>query len=198
MPRRHAGGIDDHGTIHPTRHFSSSCQTHQGCCEELPGMPWRAESGMKCKQVEIKARARSRLAFRWDNGLLRAAISPDTVGTYLLLRNTAPVYIGRSDTCLLSRLLGHPLRDCTTHVVWERTDSQQMAFSIEAYWFHRYRDLGALLNRIHPTVPSRSVMACPFCALEAISVTEPISGSTISLTTRATRTMGRMRQKLEE
>jgi hypothetical protein len=107
----------------------------------------------------------ARLAFPFVPGVLRALIPDGVVGTYLLLREGAPVYVGRSDTCLRRRLASHNHIGRATHVSWEVCRSATNAYVTEAHWFHRLAEVPGHhpLNSVHPALPAGSAMACPFC-----------------------------------
>lgn len=101
-----------------------------------------------------------RLAFRLTPSTIRALIPPRTRGTYMLLDRRTPIYVGRSDACLRTRLATHNHRGRATHVLWEVARTPKSAYLLEAYWFHR-QDLQ--LNQIHPAYPAGTPTICPFC-----------------------------------
>ncbi len=107
--------------------------------------------------------ATRRFAFLARPDVLHSLLPPNAIGTYLLLRNLHPIYVGRSDHCLRTRLLGHELLPLATHVVWELSRSAQRAFHLEAAWFHQLHGNSECLNRIHPARPCGDRFGCPFC-----------------------------------
>lgn len=104
-----------------------------------------------------------RLALPFQRRMIRQVIPPGTTGVYLLLNGKDPVYVGRSDTCLRRRLVGHPLLERLTHVAFEACGSPCRAFYLEAFWFHELMGLPTTLNLIHPARPAASDRPCPFC-----------------------------------
>ncbi len=104
-----------------------------------------------------------RFAFRFLPKVVRAMIPTEMIGAYLLITNGTPVYIGRSDHCVQSRLSKHPLLGCASHFVWEPCRSSLCAFYLEAFWFHQLQNSFDLLNTIHPARPLGFDHPCPFC-----------------------------------
>jgi hypothetical protein len=105
----------------------------------------------------------TRLGFLAKPSTMRALIPESVVGTYLLLNGSQPVYVGRSDTCLRTRLSKHPLLDVASHVVWEPFQTPRQAYLTECAWYHELIDRGVAINQIHPAVPAYSLYVCPFC-----------------------------------
>lgn len=103
-----------------------------------------------------------RIAYAMRPDLLRAVIPPGHAGTYLLLQHNAAMYVGRSDTCVLTRLCRHELLSKATHVTWEPSNSPERAYRLEAAWFHQFRG-PHLLNQLHPARPTGYELSCPFC-----------------------------------
>ncbi len=105
-----------------------------------------------------------RYAFRFDSNVVRAMLPAGVIGAYLLLRRNAPVYIGRSDHCLRSRLANHPMLGRATHVAWEPCRGPFQAFCLEAFWYHRILTLDQHKNLVHPARPAHDERGCPFCS----------------------------------
>lgn len=103
-------------------------------------------------------------AFLAVPSVLRALVPPGWAGVYMLLRDEVPFYVGRSDTCLQTRLVAHPLLPLASHVVWQTCASPLQAYRLESAWFHTLRLTAALVNRIHPAHPSGELNLCPFCS----------------------------------
>ena len=95
--------------------------------------------------------------------VLKTVIPRGQIGAYLLLNNGKPIYIGRSDHCILTRLLRHERIKNATHVVWEPCKSVDQAFALEAAWYHHPQIGGSLINQIHPARPKGYQGDCPFC-----------------------------------
>jgi hypothetical protein len=106
-----------------------------------------------------------RASYRMEPAVLRAFIPAQVPGTYLLMRGAEPVYVGRSDTCILRRLCTHEHATDATHVVWEPSSSPERAFRLEAAMFHTLGPTARLLNRRHPAKPAGYTQHCPFCGI---------------------------------
>jgi hypothetical protein len=102
------------------------------------------------------------LAVPLNPAWLRTLLPPLRAGVYLLLDRDHPRYVGRSDTCLLTRLCGHELRSEATHAVWSLRGDAVGAYRAECYWYHRLNAGLALVNKLHPAAPIRN-LTCPFC-----------------------------------
>lgn len=113
--------------------------------------------------VEITVSPVGRLAIPMDPALIRAFIPVGTVGTYLLLQGEQPIYVGRSDHCLRTRLVNHELASEASHVTFSPCRTAHDAFSIEADWYHRLADMEGARNAIHPARPAGSRVPCPSC-----------------------------------
>jgi len=105
-----------------------------------------------------------RCAFRFDSHVIRAMLPPGAVGVYLLLDWRVPVYIGRSDHCLRSRLAHHPMLGRATHFAWEPCRGPFQAFCLEAFWYHKILTLDRHTNLVHPARPAHDKRGCPFCS----------------------------------
>ena len=117
-------------------------------------------SDLVCGEVQA-ATPSARIAFRCAPRTVRAMLPQNLIGAYLLLRGRVPVYVGRSDTCLRTRLSTHNHLGPATHVTWEATRTPVAAFHLESFWYHRHHR--SLLNRIHPAAPAHTGGTCPFC-----------------------------------
>lgn len=104
-----------------------------------------------------------RAAYRMEPTVLRALIPSGVPGTYVLLRDNEPVYVGRSDTCVLRRLCTHEHALDATHVTWEPSSTPERAFYLEAALFHTLMPKGRLINQLHPAKPAGYDKNCPFC-----------------------------------
>lgn len=114
------------------------------------------------------------LVFEWmprrvgvpaDPRWFKALLPPGVLGAYLLLQGDKPFYVGRSDHCLRTRLIGHNLLARATHVCWEVCRSPVHAFHAEAYWYDHFKEVGRLRNLVHPARPTGDCRPCPFCTL---------------------------------
>ncbi|MFJ7421427.1 hypothetical protein ACIQXD_22830 [Streptomyces uncialis] len=108
------------------------------------------------------------MALRFTRAVVNLQIPVGTIGAYLLLQyeqqQAAPLYVGRSDTCLRQRLIRHPLRSRATHFIAAPTRDSHYAYAIESYWYHRYLSTSATIaNLIHPASPAGTGRRCPYC-----------------------------------
>lgn len=120
-------------------------------------------------EISLDAGATNRLAIPADPGWLRVLIPSSVIGSYLLLDNDRPIYVGRSDTCLQVRLANHELLGSASHVIWEVCSSARQAFHMESFWYDRLKP-GGLLNQVHPARPAGHLWPCPFCTIDGSSV----------------------------
>lgn len=112
-------------------------------------------------RFKIELGTASRTAFPFTRRTVDAFVPLGVVGVYLLLNVERPVYIGRSDQCLRTRLRSHGHYASATHIVWNVCRTPIEAFLLESTWFHA---LGLdKLNRIHPARPRYSAVRCPYC-----------------------------------
>ena len=110
------------------------------------------------------------MAFRLTPATVRVLLPPGFPGAYLLLKAQNPIYVGRSDTCLQTRLTRHPLRRRATHFIFAPTGNAKRAFWLEAAWYHRLSgQTPAIQNQLHPASPANSNLRCPFCPAEALT-----------------------------
>jgi hypothetical protein len=114
-------------------------------------------------KTEITFDIPRRLAFRASPKVLRLVLPHQVPGVYILLRSDGPFYVGRSDICLRTRLTNHELLLATSYVVWETCSSPEVAFHLEASWFHFLDCEEMLENKIHPARPTGHAKNCPFC-----------------------------------
>jgi hypothetical protein len=82
-----------------------------------------------------------------------------TPGVYLLKRNGRKVYVGRSDTNVVRRMLSSAkaARYDLTVTVYETTSARQ-AYLLECRLFHKHNPCD---NLIHPAVPRGMNWRCP-------------------------------------
>lgn len=100
--------------------------------------------------------------------ILRAHLRANALGVYVLgcyeSGRLRVVYVGRSDSCLLTRLLGHEHREQATHVAWKETRNPRQAYHLECTYYHTHLDKRELLNERHPAAPKGSGLVCPVCS----------------------------------
>ena len=100
--------------------------------------------------------------------LIRALIPVGVVGTYILWSPTAPVYIGRSDTCLRRRLTEHAANWPEIFFTYDVAISIEDAYAMECSLFHALAD--HTTNIDHPTRAGSGDLGCPFCMTTVDSV----------------------------
>ena len=112
-------------------------------------------------------------AYQLNSEILRSLIPRNQLGVYMLgnriLGGFDPIYVGRSDVCLLTRLLNHNHKEQATYVVWRFTSSPRQAFYQECCLYHTYEEQG-FLNSVHPASPKESKLACPICSYTEIDI----------------------------
>jgi hypothetical protein len=113
---------------------------------------------------ELEFGEQARFAFVATPAVLRALVAQGKPGAYTLLQMGLPIYVGRSDHCLQTRLVGHPLLPVATHVAWQTCSSPLEAYRLESAWFHQLRAAPSLINKIHPARPAGADFNCPFCS----------------------------------
>lgn len=97
--------------------------------------------------------------------VIREVVKPAHSGVYVLGNEKDGFqygYVGRSDTCLKSRLLAHNHLYEYDYFIFTYTRSSQHAFFIESEWFHNCKKSG-IGNLIHPASPQGSGLECPYC-----------------------------------
>jgi hypothetical protein len=92
--------------------------------------------------------------------LIRALIPAHVIGAYVLWSPEAPVYVGRSDTCLRRRLLEHSQNWPHSYFTYDVAFSTHDAYSMECSLFHA---LDRTANIAHPQRPQSGQPSCPFC-----------------------------------
>jgi hypothetical protein len=103
--------------------------------------------------------------------IVSAIIPRNTLGVYILFKRiagiVAPIYVGRSDSCLRQRLRTHNYRDRATHFAFSSSPDVEGAFHDECSLYHTYADEeeAGLLNEIHPPIPRHTGLKCRICSL---------------------------------
>jgi hypothetical protein len=148
------------------------------------------ESMVQGQEVIVIADEFHRLGFKFEPEVVRATVPPAVVGTYCLFSGAEPIYVGRSDHCLRTRLTHHPYGMKATHFMWEPCTTPWSAFCLEAYWWHSLASTPSLRNAVHPGRPVSCGQPCPFCNPSDVRglaqllpwVTSTTSSNTISTT----------------
>ena len=111
------------------------------------------------------------VAIRFVPTLIQAKLGRTGIcGAYVLgklVESTfVPTYVGRSDSCLRTRLSKHELLGDprATHVVWRETGSPRAAYNYECTLYHTHAEDHSLINEIHPAAPKESGLICPVCS----------------------------------
>lgn len=100
--------------------------------------------------------------------VIRRSVEPDRPGAYMLGEiehgQFSVRYVGRSDSCLRTRLLNHNYLYEFSYFVFRYASSPKEAFLIECKWWHdHHAKRGVLLNKIHPGAPAGQSLSCPYC-----------------------------------
>lgn len=98
--------------------------------------------------------------------IVREVVAPGYPGAYALGDDRGGFiagYIGRSDTCLQTRLLKHNHRYEFEYFIFRYATSVKEAYHLECQFWHTSAEQGHLLNHRHPAVPVNSQLCCPYC-----------------------------------
>ena len=98
--------------------------------------------------------------FRLKTWLVRTLIPQRLAGTYLLYREAGPIYAGRSDEDLRSRLIDHAQAERADYFGFSVYADAARAFDMECALFHQ---LDKATNLIHPASPKGSRRPCFIC-----------------------------------
>lgn len=105
----------------------------------------------------------ARMGLRFSAPVIRATVPAQCPGAYCLFRGADPVYVGRSDHCVRTRLSVHPLLGFASHFTWTPTSTPWTAFLNESAWWHALNFKPEVRNQIHPARPVGITRTCPFC-----------------------------------
>ncbi|MHA7631647.1 GIY-YIG nuclease family protein [Corallococcus sp. M7] len=97
---------------------------------------------------------------------VRKQIEPCRPGVYLLGMGPdfTPGYVGRSDTCLRTRLSGHNHLYEFEYFIFKYADNPGDAFMLECEYWHVLQQTGVkVANKYHPAPPSSNGTRCPYC-----------------------------------
>lgn len=97
--------------------------------------------------------------------VIRNIVKADFPGVYVLGNDKNGFdygYVGRSDSCLRSRLLTHNHLYEYEYFIFTYTKTPQQAFWLESQWWHNCKESG-VGNLIHPASPHGSGLECPYC-----------------------------------
>ncbi len=98
--------------------------------------------------------------------IVRALVMPSRPGVYILGTGPkfTPGYVGRSDTCVRTRLAGHNHLDEFEYFIFKYADTPAEAFQLECEYWHVLQQQGVqVVNKNHPAPPDFSGMQCPYC-----------------------------------
>ena len=113
--------------------------------------------------------------------VIRTVVSGKHAGVYALgdVENGEFVikYVGRSDSCLQTRLLSHNYLYKFSYFFFEYAKNPVDAFHKESKWWHACVDFDIpIINKIHPDSPANAGLVCPYCQF-AQSVKQSVSGN---------------------
>ena len=111
---------------------------------------------------------------------IRKFVLPGKCGVYVLGEmidgEFVVKYVGRSDSCLRTRLLTHNYLYSYSYFYFLYMDSPEDAFRLESQWWHACVDFDIpIINKIHPDSPVNAGLVCPYCQF-AQSVKQSVSG----------------------
>ena len=105
--------------------------------------------------------------YRFLPSVVRDQVQPGRPGAYILGNDEAGFtgkYVGRSDTSLLNRLVGHNHLLEFEYFIYCYAADKREAFRQECEFYHVLQNQGdPLTNRIHPAAPKGSGLRCPYC-----------------------------------
>ena len=91
--------------------------------------------------------------------LVSSIVPTQSPGVYVLSRNGRTAhYVGRSDTCLATRLASSARAEKYTHFWYGFTSSPMQAYHAECELYHSYSPVD---NANHPAVPIGTQWRCP-------------------------------------
>ena len=97
---------------------------------------------------------------------VKAVIEPGRPGAYALRVNDPMEigYVGRSDTCLQTRLSTHNHLYKFDYVIFRYAESPAQAFLFECEAFHALEQTTpGMSNKYHPAAPDGTGLICPYC-----------------------------------
>lgn len=74
-------------------------------------------------------------------------------------------YVGRSDSCVRTRLANHAGSTSYRHFMFSYATSPKAAFEKECWNYHDFGETDALDNLVHPRRPDGASWKCPVCDL---------------------------------
>ena len=100
--------------------------------------------------------------------VIRETVDKGKAGVYTLgevVDGTFVVgYVGRSDTCLQTRLLSHNHLYEFSYFCFQYAQSPTEAYIKESELWHTCVDFGIpIINKIHPDSPAKAGLECPYC-----------------------------------
>jgi hypothetical protein len=103
--------------------------------------------------------------YLWLPKVVRSEVEAERPGSYVLGNDQDGFevgYVGRSDTCLRSRLLTHNRLYEFEYFLFRYASTPLDAFYQECEFWHACHDHN-LTNAIHPAAPQGSRIGCPYC-----------------------------------
>lgn len=102
---------------------------------------------------------------RFTPEVVRLVVEPGWSGAYALGHSREDQfeigYVGRSDTCLQSRLVTHNYLWRFDYFIFQQAANEYEAYALECEFWHSSKD--QVRNLIHPGSPSGSGLACQYC-----------------------------------
>jgi len=102
---------------------------------------------------------------RFTPEVVRLVVEPGRPGAYALGHSQEGQfeigYVGRSDTCLQSRLVTHNHLWRFDYFIFLKAADEYEAYALECEFWHSFQD--QVRNLIHPASPQGSGLGCQYC-----------------------------------
>lgn len=120
------------------------------------------------ESIRKRGKAMKTTPFRMTPDVIRNEVIKGVPGAYILGDMEDGEfkfkYVGRSDSCLQTRLLTHDYLYEYSYFVFAYTADAKKAFELESKWWHDCHNNNITLrNQIHPDSPSNQLLCCPYC-----------------------------------
>jgi len=119
-----------------------------------------------CTLLRVPRGSRMSFSYQLDRVTVEKFVPSGSIGNYLLYDGTSRIrYVGRSDTDLQKRLLGHVDEPPYKYFKSSYVASPEEAFYKECEQYHECLASGFLLNKNHPDCPENMPhLCCPICS----------------------------------
>lgn len=107
------------------------------------------------------------IPYRFTPSVVRQVVEPNRTGSYILgfdKNGFVGEYVGRSDSCLYSRLSKHNHLLKFDYFIFKYASNIVEAFFQECELYHTFLTAKLnLQNMVHPASPAGSNLNCPYC-----------------------------------